>query len=156
MVPLFEMFSKLGWLNSRFYVILVMAALATPMSIWLLKSFIDGVDASLEEAAWVDGATRLRGYVQVVLPLARPGMVVAFILNFLVAWANFYVPFILLSSSSKFPVAVSIYDFFGNYGGIQYGQLAAFSILYALPVIVLYLLSGGRLGKSMNIGGVKG
>ena len=135
---------------------LVMAALATPMSIWLLKSFIDGVDASLEEASWVDGATRLRGYVQIVLPLARPGMVVAFILNFLMGWANFYVPFVLLSSNSKFPVVVSIYNFFGNYGSIQYGQLAAFSILYALPVVVLYLLRSGRLGKSMNIGGVKG
>lgn len=156
MVPLFQIFSRLNWLNSRFSVLLVLAALATPMSIWLLKSFLDSIDPSLEEAAWVDGASRVTAYWRVVLPLARPGILVVIILNVLGAWGNFYVPFILLTASSKFPAAVTMYTFFGEYGLVQYGQLASFSLLYAVPVVVLYLLSGGRLGQNLNVGGLKG
>lgn len=156
MVPLFEMFVRLNWINTRWAVTLVMGALATPVSIWLLKAFIDTVDPALEEASWVDGAHRLSGYLRIVLPLTRPGLVVVFILNFLGAWSNFYVPFVLFSSTSKFPVAITIYDFFGNYGQVEYGQLAAFSLLYSVPVIGLYIASGGRLGRTLNIGGVKG
>lgn len=156
MVPLFEMFVRFGWIDTRWAVTLVMAALATPVSIWLLKAFIDTVDPTLEEAAWVDGAGRVGGYFRIVLPLTRPGLVVVFILNFLGAWSNFYVPFVLFSSTSKFPVAITIYNFFGNYGQVYYGQLAAFSLLYSVPVIGLYLASGGRLGSTLNVGGVKG
>ena len=156
MVPLFEMFVRLNWINTRWAVTLVMGALATPVSIWLLKAFIDTVDPALEEASWVDGANRMSGYFRIVLPLTRPGLVVVFILNFLGAWSNFYVPFVLFSSTSKFPVAITIYDFFGNYGQVEYGQLAAFSLLYSVPVIGLYIASGGRLGSTLNVGGVKG
>lgn len=156
MVPLFEMFVRFGWIDTRWAVTLVLAALATPVSIWLLKAFIDTVDPTLEEAAWVDGAGRIAGYFRIVLPLTRPGLVVVFILNFLGAWSNFYVPFVLFSATSKLPVAITIYDFFGNYGQVYYGQLAAFSLLYSVPVIGLYLLSGGRLGSTLNVGGVKG
>ncbi len=155
-VPLFEMFLRFNWINTRWAVVLVMGALSTPISIWLLKAFIDSVDPALEEASWVDGANRLSGYFRIILPLMRPGLVVVFILNFLGAWSNFYVPFVLFSSTSKFPVAITIYDFFGNYGQVYYGQLAAFSILYSIPVIGLYLASGGRLGSTLNVGGVKG
>ncbi len=155
-VPLFEMFLRFNWINTRWAVVLVMGALSTPISIWLLKAFIDSVDPALEEASWVDGSNRLGGYFRIVLPLMRPGLVVVFILNFLGAWSNFYVPFVLFSANSKFPVAITIYNFFGNYGQIYYGQLAAFSILYSVPVIGLYLVSGGRLGNTLNVGGVKG
>jgi multiple sugar transport system permease protein len=155
-VPMYEMFLRLGWVNTRWAVVLMMGALATPISIWLLKAFIDSVDPALEEASWVDGANRLAGYFRIIVPLMRPGLVVVFILNFLGSWSNFYVPFVLFSSTSKLPVAVTIYEFFGNYGQVYYGQLAAFSLLYSVPVIGLYLLSGGRLGSTLNVGGVKG
>lgn len=156
MVPLFEMYARLNWLNSRFAVLLVLAALAVPVSIWLLKTFLDTIDPALEEAAWVDGCTRLQAFVRVILPLARPGILVVLILNVLAGWGNFYVPFILLTTTNKFPAAVMMYTFFGAAGLVNYGHLAAFSILYAIPVIVLYLLSGGKFGQTLNVGGVKG
>jgi multiple sugar transport system permease protein len=156
MVPLFEMYARLNWLNSRFAVLLVLAALAVPVSIWLIKTFLDTIDPALEEAAWVDGCTRWQAFLRVILPLARPGILVVLILNVLAGWGNFYVPFILLTSTNKFPAAVMMYTFFGAAGLVNYGHLAAFSILYAIPVIVLYLLSGGKFGQTLNVGGVKG
>ncbi len=155
-VPLFEFFREFGWLDSLLPVVLLMAAFATPISIWLVKTFLDNVDPALEESTWVDGASRLQGYVRVVLPLMSTGLLVAFLLNFIAGWANFYVPFILLSSADKLPIAVTIYQFFGSYGTVDYGHLAAFSILYSIPPAILYLFTGGRFGGSFSTGAMKG
>lgn len=155
-VPLFEFFRSFGWLNQIVPVMLLMAAFATPISIWLVKTFLDNVDPALEESTWVDGASRVQGYFRVVLPLISTGLLVAFLLDFITGWANFYVPFILLTSSSKLPISVTIYQFFGSYGTVEYGRLAAYSIIYAIPPAVLYLFTGGRFGGSFATGAFKG
>ncbi len=155
-VPLFEFFKEFNWLDNIFPTTLLMAAFATPISIWLMKAFVDNVDPSLEEAAWIDGASRLKGYVKVVLPIMTTGLLVVFLLNFIQSWANFYVPFILLASPSKLPISVTIYQFFGNNGTVYYGLLAAFAIFYSVPAAVLYVFTGGRFGGSFATGSVKG
>jgi len=155
-VPLFEFFRGFNWLDSSLWVTLLMAAFATPISIWLMKTFVDNVDPALEEAAWMDGANRFTGYVRVVLPIMSTGLLVVFLLNFITGWANFYLPFILLSSTAKLPIAVTIYQFFGSYGQVEYGRLAAFSILYCIPPAVLYVFTGGRFGGSFTSGAFKG
>ena len=155
-VPLYEFFKEFDWLNQIVPVMFLMAAFATPISIWLVKTFLDSIDPALEEATWVDGASRFQGYVRVVLPLMSTGLLVAFLLAFISGWAQFYIPFILLSSDSKLPIAVTIYNFFGSYGSVEYGRLAAYSILYSIPPAVLYLFTGGRLGGSFSTGAFKG
>jgi len=155
-VPLFEFFRTFGWVNEIVPVMLLMAALATPISIWLVKTFLDSVDPALEESTWVDGASRVQGYFRVVLPLMSTGLLVAFLLDFITGWANFYIPFILLSSSAKLPISVTIYQFFGSYGTVEYGRLAAYSIIYSIPPAVLYLFTGGRFGGSFATGAFKG
>ena len=86
-----------------------------------------------------------------------PGLSVVFVFVFTGAWGNFFVPFILFQSSDAQPAAVAIYQFFGTYGAIAYGKLAAFSILYSAPALALYLaaqrLSGGAFALA---GAVKG
>lgn len=155
-VPLFEFFKEFNWLDNIFPTTLLMAAFVTPISIWLMKAFVDNVDPSLEEAAWIDGASRLKGYVKVVLPIMTTGLLVVFLLNFIQGWANFYVPFILLASPSKLPISVTIYQFFGNNGTVYYGLLAAFAIFYSIPAAVLYVFTGGRFGGLFATGSVKG
>lgn len=155
-VPLFEFFKEFNWLDNLVAVTLLMAAFATPISIWLMKAFVDDVDPSLEEAAWIDGASRLKGYVKVVLPIMTTGLLVVFLLNFITGWANFYVPFILLESPTKLPISVTIYQFFGNYGTVYYGRLSAFAIFYSVPAAVLYVFTGGRFGGSFAGGALKG
>ena len=155
-VPLYEFFKNFGWLDQIIPVMLLMAAFAAPISIWLMKTFLDNIDPALEESTWVDGASRFQGYVRVVLPLMSTGLLVAFLLDFITGWANFYVPFILLSSQSKLPIAVTIYQFFGSFGSVEYGRLAAFAILYSIPPALLYVFTGGRLGGSFTTGAFKG
>ncbi len=157
MVPVYSLFVRLGQLDSMLAVILFMSASSLPFSIWLTKNFMDSVPVSLEEAAWVDGASTATTLRRIVVPLMTPGLSVVFIFVFIQAWGNFFVPFLLLFSKEKETAAVTIFRFFGQYGEIAYGELAAFSILYALPVVSLYFVMSRSLGGSFALAGaVKG
>ncbi|HWL96581.1 MAG TPA: carbohydrate ABC transporter permease [Nocardioidaceae bacterium] len=157
MVPVYGLFVRLNMIDSMGGTALFMAATSLPFAIWLTKNFMDSVPITLEEAAWVDGASGMQTLRAVVLPLILPGIGVVTIFTFILAWGNFFIPFILLLSPEKLPAAVSIFSFFGQYGSVAYGQLAAYSILYSLPVIVLYVLVSKFLGGAFNLAGaVKG
>lgn len=157
MVPVYLLFVQMNLLDSMPGTILFMAASALPIAIFMTKNFMDSVPLSLEEAAWMDGASAMRALRSIVIPLMRPGIAVVAIFVFFQAWGNFFVPFILLLSPSKQPAAISIYTFFGQYGSIAYGQLAAFSLIYAVPVMVLYVVVSRGIGGSFALAGaVKG
>ncbi len=157
MVPVYALFVSLQMLDSIAGTILFLAATSLPMAIWMMKNFMDSVPIELEEAAWVDGAGAMRALRAIVVPLMRPGIAVVFIFVFTQAWGNFFVPFVLLFDPLKQPAAVAIYTFFGSYGAVAYGQLAAFSVLYSAPVLALYLLVQRLSGGSFAMAGaVKG
>jgi multiple sugar transport system permease protein len=151
------MFARFSLVDNVPAVIFFMTATALPFGIWLMKGFMDGVPIDLEQAAWVDGASWLQSLRTIVAPLMMPGIAVIAIFTFVAQWGNFFVPFILLQSNDKFPAAVSIYNFFGQYGQIDYGQLAAFSVLYTLPAVGLWLVMARFLrGNFSFAGAVKG
>lgn len=157
MVPVYSMFASLNLVDSMGATILFMAATMLPVSIWMMKNFIDGVPIDIEEAAWTDGASALGALRRIVVPLVRPGIAVVFIFVFVNSWGNFFVPFVLLQSTEKLPGAVSIFAFFGQYGSVQYGQLAAYSLVYSAPVLALYVLVSRLVGGSSAFAGaVKG
>ena len=157
MVPVYGLFVQLALDDSIPATMVFMATTALPISIWLTKNFMDGVPIELEEAAWTDGATPMRGLLRIVMPLMGPGLSVVAIYTFIGLWGNFFVPFILLLTPEKQPMSVTIYTFFGQYGQVVYGQLAAYSLLYSLPSVLLYLVLSRRLGGAFAFGGgVKG
>ena len=157
MVPVYSLFVQFNLLDSIPGTILFMAASSLPIAIFMTKNFMDSVPITLEEAAWIDGASAMGALRLIVVPLMRPGIAVVGIFVFFQAWGNFFVPFILLLSPSKQPAAISIYSFFGQYGAIAYGQLAAFSLVYAVPAIVLSVLVSRGIGGSFALAGaVKG
>ncbi|MBK0865217.1 MAG: carbohydrate ABC transporter permease [Saccharopolyspora sp.] len=153
MVPVYSMFVRFGLVDSMAGTMLFLAATSLPIAIWMTKNFMDGVPLSLEEAAWVDGASPAQALRSVVLPLIAPGMGVVGIFTFITAWGNFFVPFVLLLDPAKQPASVGVYTFFGQGGLIAYGQLAAYSILYTAPVIALYLVVSRSLGGAFALTG---
>ncbi len=153
MVPVFKLFLSIGLYDSVIGVILFLTSTSLPYGIWLMKNFMDGVPVELEEAARVDGASTLTGIRKVIAPLMFPGICVTAIFTFSGSWGNFFVPYILLQTLEKFPASVKLYQFFGNYGMVAYGQLAAYSALYALPSIVLYILAQNYMSKGFNLAG---
>ncbi|WP_330478698.1 carbohydrate ABC transporter permease [Streptomyces platensis] len=157
MVPVYGLFVQVDLIDTRYGTALFLAAAQLPFAIWLMKNFMDGVPKVLEEAAWTDGASWPQTLLRVILPLMGPGVAVVAIYTFIMMWGNFFVPFMLLLSPEQLPASVSIFTFFGNYGAIAFGELAAFSILYSTPVVVLYIIVSGRLGGGFALGGaVKG
>ncbi|MER6732667.1 carbohydrate ABC transporter permease [Streptomyces puniciscabiei] len=157
MVPVYALFVRVNLIDTLQGTILFFAASQLPFAIWLMKNFMDGVPKELEEAAWTDGASSLQSLVRIVLPLMGPGLAVVTVFSFVMMWGNFFVPFMLLLTPDQMPASVSINDFFGNRGMVAYGRLAAFSVIYSTPVILLYVLVARRLGGGFALGGaVKG
>ncbi|MDQ0716282.1 multiple sugar transport system permease protein [Streptomyces luteogriseus] len=157
MVPVYALFVQVDLIDTMQGTILFFAASQLPFAIWLMKNFMDGVPKELEEAAWTDGASAFQSLIRIVLPLMGPGVSVVTVFSFVMMWGNFFVPFMLLLTPDQMPASVSINDFFGNRGMVAYGQLAAFSIVYSTPVILLYVLIARRLGGGFALGGaVKG
>lgn len=157
MVPVYAMYSRVNLVDSVPATIAFMSSSCLPFAVWMMKNFMDGVPVSLEEAAWTDGAGWLQSLRRIVLPLMVPGLTVVLIFTFVLQWGNFFVPFILLLSPEKQPASVTIYTFFSQYGQVAYGQLAAFSILYTAPVVLLYSTVSKVLGGAFSLtGAVKG
>ncbi|MEV8560677.1 carbohydrate ABC transporter permease [Streptomyces sp. NPDC051917] len=157
MVPVYALFVRVNLIDTLQGTILFFAASQLPFAIWLMKNYMDGVPKELEEAAWTDGASSLQSLVRIALPLMGPGLAVVTVFSFVMMWGNFFVPFMLLLTPDQMPASVSINDFFGNRGMVAYGQLAAFSVIYSTPVILLYVLVARRLGGGFALGGaVKG
>ncbi len=157
MVPVYALFVRVNLIDTLYGTALFLATAQLPFAIWLMKNFMDGIPRVLEEAAWTDGASWFQALWRVILPLMGPGVTVVTIYTFAIMWGNFFVPFLLLLSPEQLPASVSIFTFFGNYGAIAFGQLAAFSILYSTPVVLLYVLISRRLGGGFALGGaVKG
>ncbi|MCU1488647.1 MAG: transporter permease [Acidimicrobiaceae bacterium] len=157
LIPLYEIFVHLGWANSPFYTSLVLSATSIPFAIWLLKNFIDQVPKEFEEAAAIEGSSEMRILWKIVIPLSLPGIMVAAILTFINSWGAFLIPLVLDANPGNQPGAVGIYQFMSANGIVQYGPLAAYGILFSVPVVVLYLICSRWLnGGFAFAGGVKG
>jgi multiple sugar transport system permease protein len=152
-VPVYQMFLYMKLQNSLIATTIFMISTSLPYGIWMMKNFMDSVPCELEEAAWIDGASVWGGVRKVVMPPMLPGIFTIGIFTFTGSWGNFFVPFILITSPEKLPASVTIFQFFGNNGLVDYGQLAAFSVLYTLPVVVLYTFAQRYMSKGFSFGG---
>ncbi len=152
-VPVYQMYVYLGWLDSLYTTALFLAASSLPFAIWLMKNFIDAVPAELEHAAAIDGAGTVRILREIVLPLTLPGIAVTAIYTFINAWGAFIVPFVLTYSPENQTGPIEIYNFMGSHGLFKFGDLAVFSLLFSLPVVVLYLFMSRYFSGAFNFGG---
>lgn len=152
-VPVFQMFLAFKFIDKIWAVMFFLVGTSLPYAIWMMKNFMDSVPIEIEESAWIDGATVFQGLRRVVSPLMIPGIFTVMIFTYTGSWGNFFVPYILIQSPEKMPASVTIFQFFGNYGLVDYGRLAAFSVIYSLPVIILYSLSQRFMSKGYSFGG---
>ena len=136
--------------------IIVLAAQGLPLAIWLMKGFFDTVPGELEEAAWVDGASRLVSALRIVLPLAAPGVGAVALFAFIESWGDFLTPLILITSSDKTPLSIGLFQAFTYRNQVDWGLLTAISVVYMLPTIVLYLLVRRYLLRATVVGALQG
>ena len=154
MVPIFLIVSAMGLIDTHIAVILVFAGGLLPTAMFILRDFIDSIPKSYEESAMVAGASPVQAFFDVALPVIRPGIVVVVVWAFVNIWGSFLIPFILLRSSEQMPASVAIYSFYSEAGTPIVTLLAAYSLIYSLPVIALYLFVSWRFGFRF-FGGIK-
>ncbi len=154
-VPLFTITLRLGLLDTHIGVILVLSGGLLPSGLFILKDFVESIPRSYEEASLVDGATPWQTFRNVALPLMSGGAAVVALLTFVNAWGNFLTPYILLRSQGKLPASVAIYSFFNEMGLPFVNLVAAYALLYTLPVLLLYVVLQRVFGFQLS-GGIKG
>ena len=154
MVPTYMLMYELNLIDSNTGVILVLAGGLLPAAIFILKDFMDATPRSYEESARVYGASPLQILGHVVVPLARPGLATIAVWSIVQVWGNFLVPFILLRSPEKSPASVVMYTFYTEGGQADLGLLSTFSLLFAIPVVLMYLFVSRRYGFRFH-GGIK-
>jgi multiple sugar transport system permease protein len=153
-LPLFVLMRRLGLLDTHLSLILANATVAIPFAVWMLTSYIGAIPRSLDEAAMIDGCSRLATLRRIVLPLAMPGIISTGIYIFITAW-NEYLYALTLGGRNVRTVTVAIQTLIGEYQ-IEWGLLAAGGVVGALPVTLLFLLVQRRLIGGLTQGAVKG
>jgi multiple sugar transport system permease protein len=154
MLPIFLLISGMGLIDSYLGVILVLIGGNLPTAIFMMRDFVDEIPASYEESAMLSGASPVQVFLDVALPLVRPGMMVVAVWSFVNAWGAFLIPFILLRSPGKLPASTAIYSFYTEAGTPNIKLVSAYALLYTLPVIVFYLLVNWKYGFQF-FGGIK-
>ncbi|UPG73436.1 carbohydrate ABC transporter permease [Roseomonas gilardii subsp. gilardii] len=153
-LPLFILMRRLGLLDTHLALILANSTVAIPFAVWMLRSYVGAIPKSLDEAAMIDGCSRLTALRRVVLPLALPGIISTGIYIFITAW-NEYLYALTLGGRNVRTVTVAIQTLIGEYQ-IEWGLLAAGGVVGALPVTILFLLVQRRLVGGLTQGAVKG
>ncbi|WP_210485416.1 carbohydrate ABC transporter permease [Microvirga antarctica] len=153
-LPLFILMRRLGLLDTHLSLILANATVAIPFAVWMLTSYVGAIPKSLDEAAMIDGCSRLMALRRVVLPLAMPGIISTGIYIFITAW-NEYLYALTLGGRTVRTVTVAIQTLIGEYQ-IEWGLLAAGGVVGALPATLLFLIVQRRLIGGLTQGAVKG
>lgn len=154
LVPLFIIFRTLGMIDTYTSLILTHMLVGLPFIVWVMVPFFESIPRELTEAAVVDGASAVRAFVTVVLPLSGPGIVTASILSFVFSWNNFMFSIVLASSRTR-TVPVAIYNFI-SYAQIDWGGLMAAAVVITLPVLVLAIVTQRYVIRGLTAGAIKG
>ena len=154
-IPVYLLLDKVGQVDSLLGVIAYYLAIVLPFMIWTLRGFVANVPVDLEEAAMVDGATRVGAFLRIVFPLVAPGLVATAIYGFIQAWNEYIIAYVLLSSSSKQTLTIWLASFTTQHG-TDWGGLMAGATLTSIPVVVFFLLVQRRVAGGLTAGAVKG
>jgi N,N'-diacetylchitobiose transport system permease protein len=154
-IPLYLMLNGVGQTDALPGVIGVYLAVVLPFMVWTLRGFVANIPVELEEAAMIDGCTRLGAALRITFPLVGPGLVATAIFGFIQAWNEYIIAYVLLSSPGNQTLTVWLASFTTNHGP-EWGPLMAGATLTGLPVVALFLVLQRYLASGLTAGAVKG
>lgn len=154
-IPLFQIIKVLRLLNTLYALILSYITFSLPLCTWLMKGFFDQIPQELEEAAMIDGCSRVSAMVRVIFPLALPGVMAASIFSFIGAWDEFIFALVFTSTDKVRTLPIGLQRFITSYE-IYWNHLGAASVLTTIPVVILFLFIQRHMVKGLTAGSVKG
>jgi multiple sugar transport system permease protein len=154
-IPLYVLLSRFALVNTLGGLVLVYSSFTLPFVVWVMRGYFLSIPRELEEAAMIDGCSRLAALVRVVLPLSAPGLTATAIFSLLAVWSEFFLAVIFTSTDASKTISVVAAEFSGRYS-LDYGGLTASAVLASLPPVVLALLTQRFIVGGLTAGGVRG
>ena len=153
-IPLFVVMRTLGLLDSYAGLVLAYLSFTAPLTVWMMRGFFQSIPPDLEDAAMIDGATRMGAFWRVVVPVAGPGIAATAIYAFILAWNEFLFALTFISDESMRTLPVALQSFIGR-AQTDWGAIMAASVVFTLPVVIFFLFVQHRLTQGMVSGAVK-
>jgi multiple sugar transport system permease protein len=154
LVPLFVIYRRLGLIDTIGGIVLAHITIVLPLVIWIMAGFFEDIPRELEEAAMIDGCSRVGTFVRIVLPLSKPGIVAATILSFIASWNNF-IFVLILGGDNTVTLPMAVYSFV-SFEDVNWGGLTAAATVITVPILVLSLVVQRYLAGGLTMGAVKG
>ena len=154
-IPIYKLMREADLLNTHLSLIIAYVSVTLPVAIWMLRGFLLKLPVSLEEAAAIDGAGPVRVFFEIVVPLARPGIIATAVYVLIVTWQEFLFALSFTSTREVRTLPVGLNDFIGQYG-IRYGELMASSVMVSLPVVAVFFFLQRYFVAGLTAGAVKG
>lgn len=154
-IPLYSLMNSFNLINTYPALVLAYMTITLPVSIWMLRGFIQNIPPDLEEAALIDGCNRLQAFWRLIVPLARPGIAATAVWIAVVTWQEFLFALAFTTTVDMRTVSVGMADFQGQFG-IRYGELMASSIMVSMPIIVLFFFLQRYFVAGLTAGATKG
>jgi ABC-type glycerol-3-phosphate transport system permease component len=154
-IPYYLMMSGLGLLNSHAGLVIIFSATHAPFAIWILKSQFDSIPIALDEAAAIDGSSRLRTLFSIILPLSLPGLGAAGCLTFITVWAEFLIPLVIAGTQDTTLASVGLFGLFGQDTTTYFNRLFAATAVVVVPVVILYIFAQEQFIAGLSGGAEK-
>jgi multiple sugar transport system permease protein len=154
LIPLYQLLGKVGLINNLFSLVIVNVTFTAPFSVWLMRGFFGAIPAGIEEAASIDGASRMRILLSIVLPLTAPGIAAAAIFSFVWSWTEYMFASAFIVDEARKTLPVGLGAFIQQYN-IDWGLLAAAAVATAIPVIVIFAFIGRYFVEGLTAGAEK-
>ncbi len=155
LTPMFILFRGMHLYNTAGAAILADATIGIPFSILILKNYFASIPKDLEEAAYIDGCNRFSAFIRVLIPIAKPGVMVCAIFSFLYAWGDLAYGMTFIIDQQKRPITAGIFNFMGQYG-TKWSYLTAFAVVTIIPVALIFIFMQKYIISGMTSGAVKG
>lgn len=156
LLPLYLTISRLGLANSLLGLVVAYTTFALPFALWLMRSFIAGIPIELEQAAMIDGASRLAAFIEVVLPQALPGIISTALFSFILSWNEYLYALVFINVDDRKTLPPGVLTMLNQNQNVEWALLMAASVLMALPVLVCFGFLQKHLTRGFGAGSVKG
>lgn len=156
MTAIYTLFITFGLNKSVLSLVLVYSTGAIPYNVWLVKGYLDGISTSLDEAAYIDGSSKLNTFLKIILPMSKPIIVYCAVSQFMMPWMDYILPNLLYTGESTRTIAVGLYTMIAGNENAEFTVFASGAVLIAIPITILYLLFQKYLVEGIAAGADKG